>query len=761
MTNSIIDAVEPEPFSYNGSLASTESKRDPDVMRRLISLYMRYVHPLQRIVDENDSEFLTKLDHPIKPEIASVVYAMCAVGAILKSKAPGSGHLDDLVYYFHKQALTAIEERPKDLITLQTLLIIQNVHVVAHRTKESSEAYLQMKEIATSINLGERVLKSASQDTLSQEELIMRNVWRMLIWWETMANMTSLNNGSIDPLKDLSSKAIDSRPDEIPSPYFYFTSLFKIFQEITKIRLPMSPRDLHPVTGILDQFQTWHNSLPKNLRCNPRTGGTGTSPSHATSLDLYFRLGHILLLNVLPLSARSSPTGLGPRRESPLRILATCANGITAAMGDLVKEPDLRSYCMVHGMRCLTEAATIQLFNSKESDPAISTPAKVNFMKTLWCIKQFNFAVPTEILSTVLARYDTALKQTTSGQRPADKGSQGRRELSLASDCSSSTCSTREGSHITICETDDTDRERPFLSPSSPPQDGAASSLLALSLESPTAIQRGSIESSSIHKISQDVQGLASPRETSRVGQQATEFKPSLQSSGMDTFERDEQRPSSASFLSPKLEPSAQPKLVPGYDSQYDSRYTSVSSYSDHSWKSRRTGSGEHYQNEHDPGLAYAHTSRTVNEDRPPDGEHDIIFRQPPRQRSASQSSFTQNEFGMPRSLQIRESRRMSPDYSHQEPHQSRRVLKDSLGGLDLNLYILIWIFRVILTTPLVKRVHVHHILQIQKWACVMDMEVLIWRIKNCDIKELGGTYVWDMIHVPDMAMFTIINVKA
>ncbi|KAF9344814.1 hypothetical protein BGX26_003863 [Mortierella sp. AD094] len=395
-------------------------------MRRLISLYMRYSHPLHRIVDESDSEFWTRLDHPMKPEVASVVYAMCAVGAILKSKAPSSGYLDDQVYYFYKQALAVIEERPKDLITLQTLLIIQNVHIVTHRAKKCSEAYLQMKEIATSINLGERVLKTATQDTLSQEELIMRNAWRMLIWWETLANMTSLNNGNIDPLKDLSSKAIDSRPEETPSPYLYFAGLLKIFQNITKIRLPMSPRDLHPVTNILDTFQAWHNSLPKNLRCNPRTGGTGTSSSHATSLDLYFRLGHILLLSILPPSVRSSPNGLGPRRESPLRILATCANGITATMGDLIKEPDLRSYCMVQGMRCLTEAATIQLFNSKEPDPAISTPAKVNFMKTLWCIKQFNFAVPAEVLSSVLAPYDTALKQTTSGQRqdrqPMDKG---------------------------------------------------------------------------------------------------------------------------------------------------------------------------------------------------------------------------------------------------------------------------------------------------------------------------------------------------
>ncbi|KAF9112461.1 hypothetical protein BGX27_003348 [Mortierella sp. AM989] len=728
---SIIDAVDSEPLNHKDLPGSIELEPSPDVMRRLISLYMRYSHPLHRIVNENDPEFWTRLDHPMKPEVASVVYAMCTVGAILKSKAPSSGYLDNLVYYFYNKTLALIEERPKDITTIQTLLIVQNFHVVTHRTTKGSEACLQMMEIANSISLGETVMKIAKNGMMSQEDLIMRNTWRMLIWNETLANMISLKNGVVDPLKDLSSPALEYRPEEKPhlkstateAAYFHFASLLRIFQNITKIKLPMSPRDLHPVTSALDAFTLWHNNLPKNLRCNPRAGGTATLSSHATNLDLYFRLGHILLLNILPPSVRSSPTGLGPRRESPLRILATCANGITAAMGDLIKEPDLRSYCMVHGMRCLTEAAMIQLLNSKVPDPAISTPAKVNFMKTLWCIKQFNFAVPAEILNSALAPYDAAMKQNITVQRQdqrlPDKDvsrnrtpsisamtaeshtlSATRRELSLASDYSSSTCSTREGSHMTICEADDIDREQSHLLPSSPIQDGAAASLLTLSLESPTVNQRGFVtESSVIQAMPLDARNLASAYDTTRGG----DSKPVVHASKAETFKRDGPSSSSMALLIPKLEQpdggsfhaldthtqrSTQSKQAPGYELHYERQYPnsstdpvvrSPSSHMDHSWHGQSTGSREHYKTEHGNELAYTSDSRNIEENRPPDGERSTASRKPTRR--VSQTSTTNDEFGVFRSLQARVSHRSSPDHMYQEPHDLRRSLRDSPGA--------------------------------------------------------------------------------
>ncbi|KAG0087153.1 hypothetical protein BGZ93_011123 [Podila epicladia] len=173
----------------------------------------------------------------------------------------------------------------------------------------------------------------------------------------------------------------------------------------------MSPRDVHAVTSILDAFGAWHSLLPKSLRAHSsKSASSSKSPfsPHAAILDLYYRLGQILLLNNLPQSTRSSPTGLGPRREPPLRTLATCANGITATISDFLKSADLKNYCLSHGMRCLTEAATIQMANTRESDPNISTPAKVNLMKTLWCIRQINFGLPAGKLSAILESFDAS-----------------------------------------------------------------------------------------------------------------------------------------------------------------------------------------------------------------------------------------------------------------------------------------------------------------------------------------------------------------
>lgn len=209
---------------------------------------------------------------------------------------------------------------------------------------------------------------------------------------------------------------IDYRPEEVPiarSPavdaaIYHLGNLFKTFQMISKLKLPISSRDLHPVIAVLDSLTTWHGNLPKTLKRVPNRGynSGGVSPL-AAYLDLYYKLGHIFLLNSLPPSVRSNATGLGPRRESPLRILATSANGITAAVSDLIGETDLRNYCMIPGIRCLTGAATVQLANSKVTDPNISTPAKLNYKRTIWCIKHFNFSAPADELSSILDSYDT------------------------------------------------------------------------------------------------------------------------------------------------------------------------------------------------------------------------------------------------------------------------------------------------------------------------------------------------------------------
>ncbi|KAF9438043.1 hypothetical protein BGZ76_010092 [Entomortierella beljakovae] len=697
---SISDVVDTDSLDQKEIPDSKTLGITSELLRRLITLYMRYVHPLFRIVSESDPIFWNRLDDPIPPEFSSLVYAMCTIGAMLKSKTPSDGQLDDHVFYFYRKTRSVIESRPKDFVTLQSLLIIQSLHVVAHQRVKYEEDYQLMSEIADSIQLGEMVKKIVFHTRLSQEDLVLRNTWRMLIWIDTLANMVATRNYTVDPQRELSSPGLDSRAEEIPgtkstsseAAYFYFAGLFKIFQYISKIRSPLSPRDLHPVTSALDTLCLWHNSLPKNLRCNSKPGETGSVSSHATNLDLFYRLGHILLLNLLPPSVRSSPTGLGPRRESPLRILATCANGITSAMGDLIKEPDLKSYCMAHGMRCLTEAAMIQMQNSKEPDPAISTPAKVNFMKTLWCIKQFNFAIPPEVLLSVLEPYNTLMKQATSIQRtdregrrvggsrtrtPSSAESQihDGREHSLASDYSSSTGSTREGSHMTVFESEEIDRERQYQSPTSPTQD-STTSLMTLSLESPTVTQRGFImEPSSGHQVME-----------SRL----TLLIPKVEEYGNDKPISSSSSPS-ATFLSPKAEHSNDElhlETSTGYgpirenkneypsDSGLRSRGSLNSGHSDRSLPNRRPGPGDQYYKEHD---GYLVGSKSIEESRPPDGENSNISRQPLK-RSVSQTQNLEDS-GVILSPMVRESRGPNQDYSGHGSYLPRRAQVSSPDG--------------------------------------------------------------------------------
>ncbi|KAG0267713.1 hypothetical protein BG011_000024 [Mortierella polycephala] len=505
-------------------------------MRRLIETYLKYLHPLERLVDEHSPDFWTRLERPMEPEVACVVYAI--------------------------------------------------------QVNEGTRSYLFILKVTEEIKLAETVQKLAHQDRLSPEDILARSVMRLVIRLETLANLALVQTAISDPLKDLSSPALDHRPEEAPTSSsstedmlgYYLISLFKIYQAINLIKLPMSPRDLHDVTSALDALSSWHNNLPPSLRTNfPQNSSSGDEAGSGSPLagvlDLYYRLAHIFLLNSLPQPIRSSPTGLGPRRESPLRILATSANNITATAGNMMKEPGHRTYCVFSFGRCLTEAATIQLANSKKSDPALSTPARVNIMKTFWCIKQFYFAIPMDILNPILVPFeadakvpspqltrdcskpgalkvDVSLHHTasTSGT-PADSPSiRVGREVSMASDYSSSTASTREGSHPAICETDETDKGRSKLSPVSPSQDGAAASLLALSLESPTTVHHpgltasGTILNDVDHSTSgNDAPGMGATAQDS-IAQRAHRLLKE------DLYENSQRRSSSTSVFSARSE---------------------------------------------------------------------------------------------------------------------------------------------------------------------------------------------------------------
>ncbi|KAF9558608.1 hypothetical protein EC968_006907 [Mortierella alpina] len=598
--HSMIAATDQKGLANMEPLGQDEPCPSPEVMRRLIENYLRYLHPLQCIVDENSPDFWTRLERPMEPEVASIVYAMCTIGSMFMSVC-GSGKLDDQVQTFYKRTCAAQEGRPHDIITIQTFLILHSFFTLTLQMEELAKSFQLALDISEKIKLGEAVQKLRSKDRLSPGEVTVRNTWRLLIWVEIFRNMAYPRNKRVEPLKDLTSRALDTRPEEVPttqsslteSMYFHTTNLFKVFQRITRIKTPMSPRDVHAVNSTLDEFTGWHCSLPRHLRANSSrsqsTIGTGAISPYAFTLDLYYRVGHILLLNNLPYSIRSSPTGLGPRRESPLRILATSANSITATMGDLFKDPELRNYGLPHGVRSLTEAATIQQFNLKETDPAISTPAKINILKTLWCIRQFNFTVPTNVLNAVLEPFDAAANASSSTLRRDRKRtssmnvdvsrpctpsisamsmesptssapSQGGRGVSMVSDYSSSAASTREGSHTTIYETDGIERDQPFRLQTSPSQDGAAASLLALSLESPTGVCRSGISPSDFSaepgsnpsSVSEGVRKKAPCADTSDT--LGSLVQPRHQYSREKKFEGKRSRSSSISVISPKIE---------------------------------------------------------------------------------------------------------------------------------------------------------------------------------------------------------------
>lgn len=487
LLQAILSAVDKTTFVYSplppgpdgSSPRSDDPSPSPEVMKRLVRLYLRYVHPFRRIIDEHDPDFWTRMDHPMASDVEIVVYAMCTLGGIFvtplqpsaqssaqstpPSTAPTTGAVDDLVHVFHRRTLAVKDSRPKDIATIQALLILQDFYVITNQAELGEKAFQSMLDIAENFKLKERIQRIHSQDNkLSPEDAIVRNVWRVMIWTETMANIISQKTAKIEPLKDLTNIMVDFRSEEVPivrSPIpdvaiFRLGNLFKIFQDISKIKLPISPRDLYPVINALESMATWHNTLPKPLKCDRSYSTGGLSPL-ASYLDLYYKLGQIILLNNLPPGVRSSQTALGPRQKSPLRTLATCANGITATVNDLARDPELRNYCMIPAVRCLTEAASIQLANLKL--PEFATPAEVNLKQSLWAIKYFNFSVPADVLSATLAPYETAkaiipTRALTQGQdeSPGSNGNEesptspSHGEISLASDHNSSTGSTRE-----------------------------------------------------------------------------------------------------------------------------------------------------------------------------------------------------------------------------------------------------------------------------------------------------------------------------
>ncbi|KAF9584021.1 hypothetical protein BGW38_007837 [Lunasporangiospora selenospora] len=483
-------------------------------MRTLIGKYLMYLHPHHQLVDEYQPDFWTRLDRPMSADVAAVVYAMCVAGALFTSPFPGTGSLQKEAYDIFQYAWSFVREkelRPKSgLVTIQTILILQPYLILTQQIEEAIAAHTLVFELAEHIRLGEWVQKLhvSAQGLLSPTDRLVRNTWRLAIWVDILANMA----------QSCGSK---------------------------------NEHDVSPVTTILDDFSNLYNIVPHHLRWSSANSqpipslkgdiissgvdhqtsklpGSGLAIA-STTLDIIFRMGHIFLLNRLPLSVRMSPTGLGPRRESPLRILGTSANGITATVDDLIRKLELQNYVMVLGQRCLTEAALIQYANRAEQDPSISTPAKLNILRTKWCIDKTNLSLPPDVLDRLLEPYvnaslrspnaeqinrlpspisamcsSTVIEVSSSispniysiGQATAVRP---QRDISQVSDNSSLTTSTRESSQpmddvvLVSCRNVDKGKNRAGLVGRYPQMpslvqthEGTTASLQTLSLESPS-----------------------------------------------------------------------------------------------------------------------------------------------------------------------------------------------------------------------------------------------------------------------------------
>jgi hypothetical protein len=203
----LVDAADPDLYSYKGPFESDDMSPSPDVLRELVGFYIKYMHPIHGLVDPQASDFWTRLDGPImEPKIAAVVYAMCTIGAVFKSSTPSPGAKqpnqnpgvrDNLVYEFYRRTWTLKEERPRDIITIQTILIMQSFFVLTSQVEEATLSCRLMTEIADEIGLGAHVLEMGHQEKLSAEDVLVRNTWKLLVWNEVMGFLISKQSSKI------------------------------------------------------------------------------------------------------------------------------------------------------------------------------------------------------------------------------------------------------------------------------------------------------------------------------------------------------------------------------------------------------------------------------------------------------------------------------------------------------------------------------------------------------------------------------------
>lgn len=194
---SLMDAADPDLYAYKDPFAADDVTPSPAILRELVGFYLQYMHPIHGLVDPQAPDFWTRLDLRMEPKVASIVYAMCTIGAVFKSSTPSPGVRDDLVYEFYRRTWTLKDERPRDIVTIQTILIMHSFFDLTSQVDEANSSFRLMAEIADEIELGAHVLELAHREKLSKEDILVRNTWRLFVWNEVMGFMISKQSSKV------------------------------------------------------------------------------------------------------------------------------------------------------------------------------------------------------------------------------------------------------------------------------------------------------------------------------------------------------------------------------------------------------------------------------------------------------------------------------------------------------------------------------------------------------------------------------------
>jgi hypothetical protein len=171
---------------------------------------------------------------------------------------------------------------------------------------------------------------------------------------------------------------------ESPLVYRYLAKVvITQFQLARYFQLQDSTKMIANALTIIDSFQNLLDEIQLAFPFPPTTGKSSVL--------------HVLARHwMIHTCKRTLPDGyyritLRPGLPTLEKICATLANKITAVVDLMLQQRDIRKHAYNLGVvHTLTTALDIQNNGCSSTDPAISTPSQINFMKSIWCLLEIN-----------------------------------------------------------------------------------------------------------------------------------------------------------------------------------------------------------------------------------------------------------------------------------------------------------------------------------------------------------------------------------